>query len=101
MAKHVALDRMYDYHRKLPHYQKPGQPLFITFCKLGREPFSGPARSVILQHCAHDHGKRVQLRAAIVMPDHVHLLLTPLQDELGWPYGLPAILKLIKIVSGA
>jgi REP element-mobilizing transposase RayT len=99
MAKHVALDRMYDYHRKLPHYQKPGQPLFITFCKLGREPFSGPARSVILQHCAHDHGKRVQLHAAIVMPDHVHLLLTPLQDELGWPYGLPAILKLIKGVS--
>jgi hypothetical protein len=60
-AKHVALDRMYDYQRKLPHYQKLGQPLFITFCKLGREPFSGPASSVILQHCAHDHGKRVQL----------------------------------------
>jgi len=29
----------------------------------------------------------------------VHLLLTPLQDELVWPYGLPAILKLIKGVS--
>ena len=33
------------------------------------------------------------------MPDHVHLLLTPLCNEEGWPYGLPAILKLIKGAS--
>jgi REP element-mobilizing transposase RayT len=33
------------------------------------------------------------------MPDHVHLLLTSLEDENGWPYGLPAILKLIKGAS--
>ena len=33
------------------------------------------------------------------MPDHVHLLLTSLRDEAGWPYGLPAILKLIKGAS--
>jgi len=33
------------------------------------------------------------------MPDHVHLLLTALGDEEGWPYGLPAILKLIKGAS--
>jgi len=30
------------------------------------------------------------------MPDHVHLLLTPLCDENGWPYALPLILKLLK-----
>ncbi len=33
------------------------------------------------------------------MPDHVHLLLTPMKDEQGWPYALPSILKLIKGVS--
>jgi len=33
------------------------------------------------------------------MPDHVHLVLTPLRDEQGWPYALSAILKLIKGVS--
>jgi REP element-mobilizing transposase RayT len=33
------------------------------------------------------------------MPDHVHLLLTPLQDIDGWSIGLPAILKLIKGAS--
>ena len=33
------------------------------------------------------------------MPDHVHLLLTPLADEQGWPYALPRILKLLKGTS--
>ena len=33
------------------------------------------------------------------MPDHVHLLLTPLRDEKTWPFGLPAILKLLKGTS--
>jgi len=34
--------------------------------------------------------------AAVIMPDHVHLLLLPLRDEKGWPYSLPTILKLLK-----
>ncbi|HYM07381.1 MAG TPA: transposase [Terriglobales bacterium] len=99
MAKRTALDRTYEYRRKLPHYQKLGQPIFVTFCKLGRDPFSDAARSLTLRHCLHDHDKRFHLHVAVVMPDHVHLLLTPLNDELGWPYALPAIMKLIKGAS--
>src|SRR5437016_5477497 len=99
MAKRGAFDRTYEYRRKLPHYQKPVRTIFVTFCKLGRKPFSAAARCVILEHCLHDHGKRFQLHTAVVMPDHVHLLLTPMQDEQGWPHALPAILKLIKGVS--
>jgi REP element-mobilizing transposase RayT len=99
MPKHIALNRTYEYRRKLPHYQKPGRVIFVTFCKLGREPFPPPACDLILRHCLHDHGKRIQLHAAVVMPDHVHLLLTPLQDQHDWPHALPAILKLIKRVS--
>jgi putative transposase len=61
--------------------------------------FSPEARDAVLRHCLHDHGRRFQLHAAVVMPDHVHLLLTPLPDEEGWPYGLPSILKLLKGTS--
>jgi REP element-mobilizing transposase RayT len=39
------------------------------------------------------------LHVAVIMPEHVHLLLTPLSDEKGWPYGLPLIRKQIKGVS--
>ena len=90
---------MYEYRRMLPHYQKAGRTLFVTFCKLISTPFTPQARDAILEHCLHDNGTRYQLHAAVVMPEHVHLLLTPLQDTEDWPYGLPATLKLIKGAS--
>jgi REP element-mobilizing transposase RayT len=90
---------MYEYRRKLPHYQKADRVHFVTFCKLLMEPLPPDARDVVLHHCLHDYGRRLQLHAAVVMPDHVHLLLTPLRDEEGWPYALPTILKLIKVTS--
>ena len=95
----IPLGRMYEYRRMLPHYQKAERALFVTFCKGTREPFSAPARDVVLQCCLKGHGNKFQLHAAVVMPDHVHLLLTALRDEEGWPYGLAAILKLIKGAS--
>ena len=99
MADSSALARKYSYRRRMPHIQKPGHAVFVTFRKLIREAFCAPARDLILAHCLHDHEKRVYLHAAVVMPDHVHVLLTPLPDELGWPHPLPAILKLIKGTS--
>ena len=95
----MLLDRKYEYRRKLPHFQKADCPAFITFRKLLRCPFSCQARDVILQHCLHDHGRKYRLHAAVVMPDHVHLMLTPLRDADGWPHSLPMILKLIKGTS--
>ena len=94
-----SLDRKYEYRRELPHYQKAGRPLFVTFCKGNRDPFSPEGRGAVLRHCLHDHGRRFQLHAAVVMPDHVHILFTPLLDENGWPYTLPLILKLLKGTS--
>jgi REP element-mobilizing transposase RayT len=94
-----TLERKYEYHRMLPHYQKAGRPLFITFCKANQIAFTPEARDAILQHCLHDNGKRYDLHAAVVMPDHVHVLLLQLRDEQGWPHSLPTILKLLKGVS--
>jgi REP element-mobilizing transposase RayT len=34
-----------------------------------------------LSSCSHDHRNRYELFVALVMPDHVHLILTPLIDE--------------------
>jgi REP element-mobilizing transposase RayT len=96
---HISLNRKYEYRRKPPHYQPAGRRLFITFRKNNQDPFPPQARDAVLQHCLHDHGKRYELHAAVVMPEHVHLLLTPLRDEKGWPYGLPAILKSLKGTS--
>jgi REP element-mobilizing transposase RayT len=94
-----TLDRKYEYRRMLPHYQKAGRVLFVTFCKSNRVFFSSEARDSIFNHCLHDNGKRYDLHAVVVMPDHAHLLLLPLRDEKDWPYSLPTILKALKGTS--
>jgi REP-associated tyrosine transposase len=91
--------REYEYRRRLPHYQKSDRAVFVTFRKGTREPLSEEARSIVLKHCLHDDGKKLLLHAAVVMPEHVHLLLTPLRDSEGWPYSLATLLKSIKGTS--
>ena len=86
----------YEYRRKLPHYQKFGRPLFITFCKRTKEPLVPLARSLVLEHCLKGNGRTMHLHAAVIMPEHVHLLLTPMRNAEGWPFPLKDILKLIK-----
>ena len=39
------------------------------------------------------------MHAAVIMPDHVHLLLTPLRDQNGWPFPLVGILQCLKGVT--
>lgn len=89
----------YNYRRRLPHYQKDQRTLFITFRKLTNLPFPEEARSLVLQHCLHDHQDKYLLHAAVVMPEHVHLLLSVLSDPQGYPFRLALILKLIKGTS--
>ena len=99
LSNGIPLTRMYEYRRMLPHYQKAYRAIFVTFCKHNQEPFSPDARDAILQCCLKGNGTRFHLHAAVIMPEHVHLLLTPMQDGDGWVYGLPAILKSIKGAS--
>jgi REP element-mobilizing transposase RayT len=94
-----TLERKYEYRSMLPHYQKVGRRLFITFRKGNRIAFTPEAKDAILHHCLHDHNKRYELNAAVVMPDHMHILLIPLRDERGWPCSLPTILKMLKGTS--
>ena len=89
----------YQYRRRLPHFQKFDRPLFVTFCKLSHEPFSELARDLVLKHCIYEHQKRIGLHAAVIMPDHIHMLFTPLRDEMGWPHPTQKILKMIKGTS--
>ena len=56
-------------------------------------------RDKVLEHCRHDHGKKMLLWCAVIMPDHVHLVYQPLFDAGGAPYGLSEIIGSIKGVS--
>jgi len=89
----------YEYRRRLPHFQKADRAVFVTFRKLTRDPFPERARDLVLQHCLYEDEKHIELHAAVVMPDHVHLLFTPLRDEDGWPVLVHRIMKAIKGTS--
>jgi REP element-mobilizing transposase RayT len=87
--------RKYRYGRRLPYLQKADADLFVTFCT-ARWQLPGEARDLVLEHCLREHAKRIHLHAAVIMPDHVHLLLRPLRDKDGWPFPLVDILQCMK-----
>ena len=89
----------YNYRRRLPHIQKDCRPIFITFTIDHRWHLPPEAKDIVLEACLKENGARFDLRAAVVMPDHAHLLLTPLKNEDGWDFSLPQIMHSIKGVS--
>ena len=52
-------------------------------------------RSIVLECCLHDNGSKYDLRVAVVMHDHVHLIFTPLVD-----YEASEVFSLAKITDG-
>jgi carbamoylphosphate synthase large subunit/REP element-mobilizing transposase RayT len=63
--------------RRLPHFERPWAKYAVTFGTLNRSTLSPEARSITLKAIEHFHGKRYELYAACVMPDHVHVLWEP------------------------
>ena len=88
------------YRRKLPHLQVDDRQHFVTFCTYQRWILPGHVRSIVLDCCLHDNGNKFDLRVAIVMPDHVHLIFTPLVDyERREVWSLAEIMDAIKGAS--
>jgi hypothetical protein len=50
---------------------------------------ASPARGhAILAFNTKKDAPRIRLYAVVIMPDHVHLLLSPRRNREGWPYPL-------------
>ena len=75
--------------RNLPHLQAEGRQIFLTFATYRRWLLPESARGLVLKHCLHDNGTKLQVHGLVVMPDHVHMIFTPLNDSEGstivWP----------------
>ena len=54
----------------------------MTFCTFERKELPPVARSIVLVSLLHDHRVKYWLDSAVVMPDHVHLILMPYEDVL-------------------
>ena len=85
------------HRRNLPHIQRDYRPHFITFCTKDRRVLPDWAKDIVLGCCTRGHGQSYNLYVAVVMPDHVHMILTPLEDrDRMMISSLPAIMKAIK-----
>jgi REP element-mobilizing transposase RayT len=87
------------YRRNLPHMQRDYTAHFITFCTKFHRILPDWARDIVLGCCAYDHGRRYRLEVAVVMPDHVHVILTPLTDDRR--QTIISLVEIMKAIKGA
>lgn len=87
------------YRRRLPHLQRDDKPHFVTFCTFQRWQLPETARQIAMTSCLHDNGTRYDLLVAVVMPDHVHMILVPLVDEKQRTWEMPEIMDALKGAS--
>jgi putative transposase len=106
MSTNQTLEK-YRYRRRLPHLQKADAALFVTFCTGAKMVIPERARDLVLANCLREAGTlamagecarptpaaRIRLHAVVVMPDHVHVLLTPLRNAQGWAFPLVDVLQ--------
>jgi REP element-mobilizing transposase RayT len=76
--------------RHLPHWHLKEAVYFITF-NAKETNFSESEIKLILKHVVDGNGRFYLLFVAVVMPEHVHLILRPIRN-----YSLSSILKGIK-----
>ncbi len=53
----------------------------------------------MLECCLYQNEKMARIHAAVVMPEHVHLIVTPKLDGAGGPYAVLEIMQNIKSIS--
>ncbi len=87
------------YRRNLPHLQRDFKPHFITFVTKSRWVLPEWARDIVMSSCRHDHRVQYELYVAVVMPDHVHMILTPLIDERR--HQIFSLIEIMRGIKGA
>jgi REP element-mobilizing transposase RayT len=82
------------YRGRLPHLNNEDKTYYVTFCTKDRKLLLPEARDLTLGCCVHGHPSLYLLHSAVVMPDHVHILMTPNADAT-----VPRIMNGIKGAS--
>lgn len=80
----------------LPHWELEGATYFVTFVTWNRMWLNPAARQIVLNAVLFFVDQRYQLFAAVIMPDHVHLLLKPLPKPNGDYWTVSSIMHSVK-----
>jgi REP element-mobilizing transposase RayT len=88
------------YRRNLPHWEQPGNFYFITFRTTQNIILPIEARNIVVNGIKFYDGKDYKLYAYVIMPDHIHLVIRPLEKARYTFYSIAEIMHNIKSYSG-
>jgi REP element-mobilizing transposase RayT len=87
------------YRRNLPHWEQPGNFYFITFRTTQNTILPIEARNIVVNGIKFYDGKDYKLYAYVIMPDHIHLVIRPLEKARYTFYSIAEIMHSIKSYS--
>jgi len=64
-------------HGRLLHLSRSGKTYFVTFATSNRIELAATERDVVFDSCLYGHSRTGCVHCCVVMPDHVHIVLTP------------------------
>jgi REP element-mobilizing transposase RayT len=85
--------------RFLPHFEIPGFTYHVTWRTHNKLVLSPEARAKVLDACHYWHGNKIKCYAACVMPDHVHLLIQPLQVQKAEDKGAHSLTEILHSIK--
>jgi len=84
------------YRRHLPHWQSPNAVYFVTTRCAENKTLSQTQKDIVLEAIKYLDGKKYILYAAVIMPEHFHLIIQPIEKNQGEYFSLSEIMHSIK-----
>ena len=85
--------------RNLPHWQEPGRVYFITWRCKDSLILNEVERSIALEAIKFWDTRKWRIYAAVILPDHVHILAQPLSKKEEGVFDLAEIIHSVKSFS--
>lgn len=82
--------------RNLPHWQNPGCIYFITFRTYKGIILDDTSKQIIYDAIIYQDKKKCRFYSFVIMPDHVHIMLQPIEINQGQDINLSLIMQAIK-----
>jgi putative transposase len=82
--------------RNLPHWQQPGSIYFLTWRLKGEGMLNSEEKTMVFQALRYWDNIKWTLYAAVVMPNHVHVIAQPLTLPDGRAINLSSIIHSVK-----
>ena len=83
-------------NRHLPHWQLPNSVYFITTRCIKGIDLTPEYRDIVMESIQYLDGKKYALYAAVILSNHFHIIMQPMEKDKGMYYSLAEIMHGIK-----